>query len=63
MPVDLSFSRYEILFVLFGDLMNFKNDASDMEASNAIRRFAHRKHSQSDARMSLAFFKLEGIIG
>ena len=24
------------LFVFFGDLMNFKNDASDMEASNAI---------------------------
>ena len=24
------------LFVFFGDLMNFKNDASDVEASNAI---------------------------
>ena len=28
-----------------------------------FRRFAHRKHSQSDARMNLAFFKFEGIIG
>ena len=26
-------------------------------------RFAHRKHSQSDAGMSLAFFKFERIIG
>ena len=34
MPVDLSFFRYEIVF--FGDLINFKNDATDMEASNAI---------------------------
>ena len=24
------------LFSIFGDLMNFKSDASDMEASNAI---------------------------
>ena len=28
-----------------------------------FQRFAHRKHSQSDARMNLAFFKFEGIIG
>ena len=35
MPVDLSFFDTRLL-VFFGDLMNFKNDASDMEASNVI---------------------------
>ena len=35
---------------IFCDLMEF-------------RRFAHRKHSQNDAGMSLAFFKFDGIIG
>ena len=35
MPVDLSFFDTR-LFVFFGDVMTFKNDASDMEASNAI---------------------------
>ena len=48
MPADLSFFRYEIC--IFGDLMEF-------------RRFAHRKHSQSDAGMNLAFFTVDGIIG
>ena len=38
------------LFVFFGDLMGFW-------------RFAHRKHSQSDAGMNLAFFKFDIIIG
>ena len=28
-----------------------------------FRRFAHRKHSQSDAGMNLAFFKFDGSIG
>ena len=28
-----------------------------------FRRFAHRKHSQSDAGMNLAFFTVDGIIG
>ena len=28
-----------------------------------FRRFAHRKHSQSDAGKNLSFFKFEGIIG
>ena len=37
-------------FAFFGDLMQF-------------RRFAHRKHSQSDAGMNLAFFTVDGIIG
>ena len=31
--------------------------------STLFRRFAHRKHSQSDAGMNLTFFKFEGIIG
>ena len=48
MPVDLSF--FDTRFVFFGDLMEFW-------------RFAHRKHSQSDAGKNLAFFKFEGIIG
>ena len=48
MPTDLSFLRYEIC--IFGDLMEF-------------RRFAPRKHSQSDAGMNLAFFKFDSIIG
>ena len=48
MPTDLSF--FDTRFVLFCDLMEF-------------RRFAHRKHSQRDAGMNLAFFKFDGIIG
>ena len=28
-----------------------------------FRRFVHRKRSQSDAGMNLAFFKFDGIIG
>ena len=44
------FPFFDTRFVFFGDLMEFW-------------RFAHRKHSQSDAGMSLAFFKFEGIIG
>ena len=48
MPTDLSFFRYEIC--IFCDLMEF-------------RRFAHRKHSQSDAGVNLAFFKFDGFIG
>ena len=52
------------LFVFFGDLMNFENDASDMEASNAISAIrSSQTQSQSDARMNLAFFKFEGSIG
>ena len=44
--------------------MNFKNDASDMEASNAISAIrSSQTQSQSDARMNLAFFKFEGSIG
>ena len=63
MPVDLSFFDTRLL-VFFGDLMNFKNDASDMEASNAISAIrSSQTHSQSDARKNLAFFKFEGIIG
>ena len=48
MPTDLSF--FSIRDLLFFYLMKF-------------RRFANRKHSQSDAGMNLAFFKLDGIIG
>ena len=48
MPTDDSFFRCEIC--IFCDLMDFQ-------------RFAHRKHSQSDARMNLAFFKFQGVIG
>ena len=48
MPIDISFFRYEIC--IFCDLMEF-------------RRFARRKHSQSDAGMNLAFFKFDIIIG
>ena len=48
MPTDLSFFRYGIC--IFGDMMEF-------------RRFAHRKHSQSDDGMNLAFLKFDGIIG
>ena len=47
MPADLSFFRYEICSFL---VMEF-------------RRFAHRKHSQGDAGMNLAFFKFDIIIG
>ena len=61
MPVDLSFFDTR-LFVFFGDMMNFKNDASDMEASNAISAI-RSSQTQSDARMNLAFFEVEGIIG
>ena len=48
MPTDLSFFRYEIWIFMY--LLEF-------------RRFAHRKHSQSDAGMNLAFFKFDRIIG
>ena len=52
------------LFVFFGDLMNFsKMMLVIWRPRTLFRRFAHRKHSQSDARMNLAFFKFEGIIG
>ena len=44
------FPFFDTRFVSFGDLMEF-------------RRFAHRKHSQSDAGMNLAFFTVDGIIG
>ena len=44
------YSFFDTRFVVFGDLMEF-------------RRFAHRKHSQSDAGMNLAFFTVDGIIG
>ena len=44
------FPFFDARFVFFGDLMEF-------------RRFAHRKHSQSDAGMNLAFFTVDGIIG
>ena len=44
------FSSFDTRFVIFCDLMEF-------------RRFAHRKHSQNDAGMNLAFFKFGGIIG
>ena len=47
MPADLSFFRYEICSFL---VMEF-------------RRFAHRKHSQGDAGMNLAFFTVDGTIG
>ena len=44
------FSDTSTRFVFFGDLMEF-------------RRFVHRKHSESDAGMNLAFFTVDGIIG
>ena len=44
------FPFFDTRFVFVGDLMEFW-------------RFAHRKHSQSDAGMNLAFFKFDGIIG
>ena len=44
------FSSFDTRFVIFCDLMEF-------------RRFAHRKHSQNDAGMNLAFFKFDRIIG
>ena len=51
MPADLSFfDTWYTIFAFFGDLMEF-------------RRFGHRKLSQSDAGMNLAFFKFDGIIG
>ena len=48
MPTDLSFFRYEIC-IFFCDLTEF-------------RRFAHRKHIQSDAGMNLAFFKFDRLL-
>ena len=47
MPTDLSFFRYEIRN--FRCLMEF-------------RRFALRKHSQSDVGINLAFVKFDSII-
>ena len=44
------FPFFDTRFVFFWDLMEF-------------RRCAHRKHSQRDARMNLAFFKFDIIIG
>ena len=44
------FPFFDTRFYFFRGLMEF-------------RRFAHRKHSQSDAGMNLAFFKFDGIIG
>ena len=44
------FSSFDTRFVIFCDLMEF-------------RRFAHRKHSQNDAGMNLAFFKCDRSIG
>ena len=49
MPTDLSFFRCEIC-IFFCDLTEF-------------RRFAHRKHIQSDTGMNLAFFKFDRITG
>ena len=63
MPVDLSFFLYEIISIFWWSDEFSKMMLVIWRPRTLFRRFAHRKHSQSDARMNLAFFKLEGIIG